>query len=394
MNRYLTQHKEEFCCGCNACVEKCPVRCIEMQKDDNGFIFPRLTEPEKCINCGLCSKVCPFEDTDSNNTAEFYAVAGYTNDAEILSKSSSGGIFTELAKLFFDDGGAVFGASLDSEHKLSHICVDSVNDLHKIQGSKYIQSSTNGVFSKCKQELENGRKVLFSGTPCQISGLRKFLGKEYENLYTADVICHGVPSEKMFEAYVDYLEKKHNAKLVDICFRDKKKNGWSITLKYTMEYKNGRKKDYRLISPMSEYFTGFLGGYISRESCYVCPFSSLDRPSDITMGDFWGYQKTRPELANDKGLSLLLVNTEKGKALLERLKEQGLFFSTVSEDSVSKSENKNLYKPTHRPPERTEIYSELEKHGFEYISGKYLRKHFTFKNRVKNAIPKRYWKFL
>ena len=145
---------------------------------------------------------------------------------------------------------------------------------------------------------------------------------------------------------------------------------------------------------MSEYFTGLLGGYISRESCYQCPYSSLNRPSDITMGDFWGYQKTRPDLANEKGLSILLINTEKGKELYNILVNNGLFFSEVSENSVRMSENKNLYKPTTRPKERDDIYSEFNKHGFEYIAKKYLQKYFTFRNKIKNVIPKKYWKYL
>lgn len=394
MNKYLTENRKEFCCGCNACAEKCPTKCIEMCVDSQGFSYPVITEINKCVNCGICANVCPFEKPQNIAETEFNAVAGYSLNDEILLKSSSGGIFTELVNIFLEDGGVVFGAALDEKHKLSHIAVCSSNDIYKIQGSKYIQSNTKDVFSICKAELETGKKVLFSGTPCQISALTKFLNKKYDNLYTTDVICHGVPSQKMFDAYVDYLEKKHKAELVDISFRDKKKNGWSITLRYTMRYKNGKTKDYYLISPMSEYFTGFLGGYISRESCYECPFSSLNRPSDITMGDFWGYQKTRPELVNKKGLSVLLINSNKGKEMLNQLKRRGLFFSDVTENSIRMSDNKNLYTPTFRPNERDVIYKEFEENGFKYIAKKYLQKHFTLRNRVKNIIPKKYWQYL
>lgn len=394
MNKYLAKNKKEFCCGCNACAEKCPTKCIEMNMDSEGFSYPVIADIDKCIKCNICAKVCPFQEVDNINTTKFDAVAGYSLNDDILMKSSSGGIFTELVRFFLNDGGVVFGASLDEKHKLSHIAVDCLDDIYKIQGSKYIQSNTKGIFSNCKAELESGKKVLFSGTPCQISALTKFLNKQYDNLYTADVICHGVPSQKIFDAYVEYLEKKHKAELIDISFRDKKKNGWSITLRYTMKHKNDKIKDYYLISPMSEYFTGFLGGYISRESCYECPFSSLNRPSDITMGDFWGYQKTRPELANEKGLSVLLINTNKGKELLNILKQKGLFFSDVTENSIRMSENKNLYKPTFRPNDRDIIYKELNENGFEYIAKKHLQKHFTLRNKIKNIIPKKYWKYL
>lgn len=394
MNRYLTEKRKDFCCGCNACAEKCPTQCIQMKIDSEGFSYPEIIDINNCVNCDICAKVCPLEQVETSSNTELNAVAGYSLNDDILIKSSSGGIFTEISKVFLENEGVVFGAALDENNKLFHIPVESFENIYKLQGSKYIQSNINGVFSSCKKELESGKKVLFTGTPCQISALNKFLNKQYDNLYTVDVICHGVPSQKIFDAYVEYLENKHQAQLVDISFRDKKKNGWSITLRYTMKYKNGNTKDYYLISPMSEYFTGFLGGYISRESCYQCPYSSLNRPSDITMGDFWGYQKTRPELVNNKGLSILLINTEKGKELFNILKNKGLFFSEVTENSIRMSENKNLYKPTVRPKERDDIYLEFNKYGFEYIAKKYLQKYFTFRNKIKNTVPKKYWKYL
>lgn len=389
MNQFLNTGDYADCCGCSACMAVCPSNCIAMKETEEGFLYPEIADKSKCLNCSLCAQVCPMEnEREAKNVIN--ALAGYTKNKETVMKSSSGGIFPELAEVFLKNSGIVYGAYLQDDHKLIHIGIERSEDLGKILGSKYIQSDMQDVYAACKQELENGKKVLFSGTPCQVDGLRKFLRCEYENLYTADVICHGVPSQKMFDQYVTFLEKKHRAKLIDINFRDKTRNGWSITLRYTMEFKDGRQKNYYLLSPLSEYFSGFLGGYFMRESCYACPFASLERPSDITMGDFWGYQKTRPDLKHDEGLSLLLVNSDKGERLIQMLEDKGVFLDTVSEESVRDSENKNLYKPTRRPEQRNTIYSELNQEGFAFIAKKYLRRSFSAKNRIKNKLPKKY----
>ena len=386
MNKYLANGDWSECCGCYACISACPTACISMKQTSEGFSYPSIEDVSKCISCGLCSKVCPVEQRiEKEDSSLFYAA--YTKDKSIISNSSSGGIFGELAIYFLDHGGVVFGASLNEKHCLSHISISTKEDLYKLQSSKYIQSEIGNSYQECEAFLKSGKIVFFTGTPCQIQGLKLYLKKTYDNLFTADVICHGVPSQKMFDAYVAYLEKKHKAKLVDINFRDKKRNGWSITLRYTMQFPSGRKKDYYLISKLSEYFSGFLGGYISRESCYKCQFSSLKRPGDITMGDFWGYQKTRPELRHDEGLSIILVNSEKGEQMLCFLDKESVSFETINAKSVYNSENKNLYFPTKRPDARSVIYYELSNDGFESISSKYLRKGHTLKNYIKNHWP-------
>ena len=386
MNRYLTSKVSSQCCGCSACVARCPKHCIGMTTDQDGFYVPEILDADACINCALCSKVCPFENPKSNTATNLF-YAAFTNDDNTISRCSSGGIFPELAKWFLDKGGKVYGAYLDENHKLFHIGIDKKSDLIKLQGSKYLQSDIKQTYQECKDELNKNRIVLYTGTPCQIQGLKRFLGKEFDNLYTLDVVCHGVPSPSVFEAYVKFLEKKHCAKLVDINFRDKKRNGWSITLRYTMEFSSGKRKDYYLISKLSEYFMAFLSGAISRESCYQCPFSSLERPGDITLGDFWGYQATRPELRHDAGLSLLLVNSQKGHHLIECCKEKGVTLNSVTEDSVKRSENKNLYYPTVRPIIRNKVYEELSQKGFEYIGVKYFRKSQTWQIKLRNTLP-------
>lgn len=385
MNKYLDRHNPSDCCGCSACVQKCPKQCITMHNDKDGFLFPIVVNSQ-CIDCGICAKVCPMENAVEPSDCQRYYGAYNVKTHEVIN-SSSGGIYPALAKWVIAQGGIVYGAALDSEHKLYHVGVNSLEEVSSTIGSKYFQSDIKKTYQECKSNLDAGKIVLFTGTPCQVHGLKCFLRKDYERLYTADVICHGVPSEKMFNAYVDFLEKKHKAKLVDINFRDKTRNGWSITLRYTMEFANGKRKDYFLISKLSEYFMAFLGGSIARESCYVCPFSSLSRPGDITMGDFWGYQTTRPDLRHDDGLSLILSNTDKGKELIDTLAKNGIVLKKVDEECVKASENKNLYYPTKRPSLRDVVYQELENEGFEYIAEKYYRHTHTFKNKMKNNLP-------
>lgn len=383
-NYFISNDKKE-CCGCGGCVIKCPQKCIKMVEDSEGFFYPKIKESD-CIDCGLCGKVCPQCGVGKFNIGAGYA-AHSTNDI-VLKNSSSGGIFFETASFFINNGGVVYGAYLDCNTlDLTHIRVNTLGDLSKVQGSKYYQSNLEDVFAQCKKDLDNNILVLFTGVPCQVEALKKYLGKDYDNLYLGDVICHGVPSKKMFSAYVSFLENKHNAKLVDISFRDKIKNGWSITLRYTMR-KRGKDKTYFLISKLSEYFNGFLSGLFMRESCYCCQFSKRERVSDFTMGDFWGFQKTRPELTNDQGLSLILINTEKGQYIKKILENQNVIFNEVSEESIKESNNKNLYTPTIRPTVRNNIYQECDKYGFEYIARKYLRNNFTLKNRLKNMLPK------
>ena len=370
MNTYLETKQPEKCSGCGACTSICPVSCIEMSVDKDGFLFPYIKNADECINCGLCSRVCPIEHPFMFK-GELNAYGSYSTDENVLLKCSSGGLFPELAKHFVKEGGCVYGAAFDDNWCLRHEKAEQPSELIRLYGSKYVQSEIGNSYEDCKFELNQGRLVLFTGTPCQISGLHNYLKKDYENLYTIDVICHGVPSNKIFHAYLDSLEKKHNGRICEVVFRDKSKNGWSITLKYAIKKKNGKISSYYYKSSDSSYFTAFLKGMIARESCYNCPFATLSRPGDLSLGDFWGYQKTRPELENLMGLSLVLCNSLKGNDLINILKSRNVFFSEVNENSIRNSENKNLYRPTTRNENRNVIYEELENNGYSYIE-----KHF------------------
>lgn len=389
-NKYLISKLNEDCCGCGACELKCPKQCIELVENNEGFLYPSLNR-NKCIDCGICKNVCPMEIERKDDKMLPYAA--YSKNKNILRQSSSGGIFSEFSEYILENQGKVYGAYMDKKFNVTHIGIETSDDLYKLTSSKYVQSDINNTYLTCKEDLDNKRLVFYVGTPCQIYGLKKFLGKEYENLYTADLICHGVPSKKMFYSYIDYLEKKHKGILTDINFRDKEKNKWSITLSYKI-LKNGKEKKYNKISSLSEYFNGFLSGSFMRDSCYKCPFSATKRYGDVTLGDFWGYQKSLPSLRNDDGLSIVLCNTNRGRNMIELLKRRNVFLTQVSEESVLKSENKNLFYPTRRPEIRNNIYIELDRDGFDSISNKYFRDNFTLKNRIKNLIPLQFIKYI
>ena len=386
MNRFLENQVQSDCCGCSACVEVCPKNCLTIGKNDDGIIIPIISNKDACIECGLCSKVCPVENKMKTSYSNTYYGA-YSNIPEDINFSASGGIFPVLARWVIAQGGVVYGAYLDGEHDLYHIKITEAKDIKKLQNSKYFQSEIRETYRTCKTDLQEGRLVLFTGTPCQVQGLKLFLKKDFENLLTADLICHGVPSKKMFDAYVAFLEKKHKGKLIDINFRDKKRNGWSHTLRYTMEYPNGKRKDYYFISRLSEYCMAFLSGSIARESCYTCQYASMSRPGDITLGDFWRYHKKRPDLRHDKGLSLIISNSTKGEKIINGLRNHGACFIEVDEESVKASGNGNLYFPVKRPKIRDHVYGELEQFGFEYIARLYFRKEQTLKNKLMNYLP-------
>ena len=386
MNRYLTTKDITQCCGCSACVARCPKKCIGMTTDKDGFYVPEVLNVDACIDCGICSKACPFENPKSNDeTTRFYAA--YSTNEQFIMNSSSGGIFPELAAAFLKTGGMVYGAYMDDDYTLYHTGINDLSDLPKLMRSKYYQSDIRNTYHECQQDLIGGKKVLFSGVPCQIQGLKRFLGKNYDNLYTVDIICHGVPSPLMFSAYRSYLERKHSGKIVEVNFRDKTKYGWSVAMKYVIEKPNGIRKEYVYNYNLSSYLRPFLMGLLTRESCYRCPFSSLERPGDITLGDFFGYQITRPELAHKEGLSLILVNSAKGCELKAICDDAGVVLTDVTEYDVRMSGTRNLYKPTERPENRDVIYTSLHNKGIDYLIKMYFKPKLSLRQKIRYMLP-------
>lgn len=304
--------EKEHCTGCSACASICPKSCITMVPDKEGFWYPGI-DLKSCINCGLCEKVCPILHRGEPAREPPLAYAAFHRDEMIRMESSSGGVFIAFAEKVIGRGGVVFGARFDDSFHVVHGMAETRQELEAFRGSKYVQSEIGNTYKQAKDFLDQSRLVYFSGTPCQIGGLKAFLGKEYENLICQDLICHGVPSPKVWEKYVAFREAEAGAPVRAISFRDKTK-GWK-RFSLSVRFQNGR--EYRELLDRDSYQQAFLNNVDLRPSCYKCAFKSLRRQSDVTLADFWGVETIFPELCDDKGVSLLLVHSEKGCHLLQ-----------------------------------------------------------------------------
>lgn len=296
------------CCGCGACAATCPTNAIQMVYDNEGFSYPDV-DSDKCIKCGKCVKVCPFKDKDKTLPRGVRLFAARAKNDDIVKTSSSGGIFSVLADVVLRKGGVVFGAAWIAERqRVEHLGVEDAEGLARLRGSKYVQSVIGGAYRDAKQLLDAGRTVLFSGTPCQLTGLHAFLGKSYDNLLCVDVVCHGVPSPKVLNVY---LAATVGNDVSDVRFRDKLKGWRNFTLSVISE------GAYKALGSLREntYLKGFLANLYLRPSCYKCKADKL--ASDITLADYWSISKMAPEFDDDKGVSAVLICSKKGLALFE-----------------------------------------------------------------------------
>lgn len=362
------------CTGCYACYNVCPQNAITMDEDNYGFQYPTINK-EKCINCGLCEKICPVLHKEKvNNQPKAYACIN--KNENIRKQSSSGGIFTLLAEKILDLGGVVFGAQFDEDFNVIHSYVENKEDLYKFRGSKYVQSQIGASFKKVRQFLNEGRCVLFTGTPCQIEGLYSYLSKEYEKLYTQDIICHGIPSPKVWRKYIKSIEDAKKYKLTNANFRNKT-TGW---LTYSFKYQLENKKIYTEYSFENKYMQLFLKSIILRESCYNCHFKSKNRKSDITLADFWGIQNVVPKMFDNKGTSLVIVNSQKGNELFNKIKQDIKYIENDFEESIKY--NPSMTKSTERPKSREEFFEKLENEDLETLAEKYVVKENTIKRNI------------
>lgn len=288
---------KEKCVGCKSCEQSCPKQCISMIENKEGFWYPFVDE-KNCVECELCLKRCPVENTDIHRNEPKKVWAWRNKNDEDIMRSASGGASDSAVKTVLQFGGVAYGAAYDEKFVVSHIAVTTDVQRQKIQSSKYVQSDLKDCYSKVKEDLLKGKRVLFTGTPCQIAGLYAFLGGDKENLHTIDLICHGVPSPKFFKKYLEYQKSKIDESIVYFNFRSKDKRGWGT--QYLLKTKTKTKT--KTLS-LDRYGKHFMDGDCYRESCYQCPYANTKRVGDLTVGDFWGVVKSHPAFYSEKGVS-------------------------------------------------------------------------------------------
>lgn len=358
--------KKQNCSGCHACSNVCPKQCITMTEDSEGFWYPQIDE-DKCVNCGSCEKVCPIINVPKQLDCKIVAYACKNRYEDDRDMSSSGGVFSLMCKYVISQKGVVFGAAFDESFSVSHMHAETSEGCEKFRGSKYVQSKIGDSYIKAKQFLDSERVVLFSGTPCQIAGLETFLRKKYKNLIMIDIACHGVPSPSVYKKYVDLLEEKNKSKISSISFRDKS-TGWS-KYSFRVDFKNGAKLNE--IGCNNTYMKGFLSDIYLRPSCYECKFKKPVTSADVTLADYWGVQKIHSDFDDDKGTSLVLVNTKIGEELIRNISSNMDIIKTDLE--YASNCNPCIEKPVKYNSKRDEFFNEFHNNDIEKTIYKYTK---------------------
>lgn len=347
----MLEQQKSNCTGCYACYSVCPRNAIAMQEDEEGFRYPEVDD-KRCIQCEACSRVCPvLHPVPVKNTAVPRTYAAVNEDWEVRRKSSSGGIFYLLAEKILDAGGIVFGAGFDENWEVCHQEVKSKEKLPKLQTSKYVQSRMEDTFQKVREELQQGRKVLFIGTPCQSAGLQNYLHQSYDNLYTADFICHGVPSPGVWRKYLKCRSKGNE--ISGISFRNKKISWERYLLVFRFKDRNkfiAEDQNHDL------YMRGFLQDLYLRPSCSNCKFRKQNRPVDLTLADYWGVQEVEPDMYDGKGTSLVFIQSEKGQKLFDQIEAK----KKESDFARAVSHNRSMLQQIPPSPKRAEFFKEFQ----------------------------------
>lgn len=385
----ITIKEKRECCGCGACVQVCPKQCICISADNEGFLYPQV-DSTICTNCRLCEKVCPSLNVNGPIPPLIVYAAKCRNE-NIRMKSSSGGIFTLLAERIISEGGVVFGAKFDESWNVVHDYTETIAGLEAFRGSKYVQSVIGNNYRKAKQFLGEGRKVLFSGTPCQIAGLKKILKKEYTNLLTVDVVCHGTPSPLIWQDYLTYRRTRAILKnkvelpqIADISFRDKT-SGWkNFGFKICFS-------DSCQITPFNKdlFMRGFLKNLYIRPSCYYCVARQGGSGSDISIADYWGAQSIHPELDDDKGVGLVLIYSKQGLTIFDQIKNNITYI--VSNYDKAVKYNPCIVSSVEVPAYRNEFWKEYEKYGIDAIKRICGRMEPSIVEKCKNWLRRKLW---
>ena len=360
----ITIKDKSACCGCSACASVCGHQAITMKPDGMGFLYPEVDQ-SKCVDCGLCNQVCAFNaDYDKSNNLpapDVYAVRH--KDINEISTSRSGAVFIALSDWILEQGGAVYGVGYEGHFRVVHKRATNKEERNEFKGSKYVQSDLKDTFFQIKQDLKKGYKVMFSGTPCQTSGLLSYLKlfkQDISQLYVVDLVCHGVPAPYVWRDYLKYIEKKYHAEVTTVNFRDKSQLGWAA---HKESFRLGDK--YICISTYTDLFYKHI---MFRHSCGVCYFTNLKRPSDLTIADFWGWKKVDQYInADDKGISLLLVNTEKGRHLFSEIVDRIHYLQTDTRHCLQP----NLEHPSLISSLRVDFEQDFISKGFVYCAKKY-----------------------
>ena len=358
-----------LCCGCNVCGDICPKGAISFKTDKEGFWYPEV-DTDSCVNCGLCEKVCPvLSKADFIKRYETPAVyAAYSKDEAIRIDSTSGGIHSVLAGKMFDRGAFIGGAVYNEDLTVSQVITDDRERLPEIRSSKYLQSDASSVYKAISERLKEGRDVFFCGTPCQVQALYKFLGREYDNLITADILCRGVNSPKVFLAYVEMLEKKYGSKATAVKFKSKEK-GWH-NFSVRVNFENG--KVYCRDRWHDLFFIGYLQyNNFVRPSCYKCRFKCFPQKSDITLADFWGIEKLDPSMDQDRGTSMVMVNSDKGAALFEAIKDD-IVWKEFTQDEAAAGNPAMNHSLKSRFATREAFFEDLDRLPFDKVALKYF----------------------
>ncbi len=369
------------CSGCKSCFNICPVSCISMDCEQEGFWYPAV-DKSRCIRCGKCVKACPILNPLEFPNVVSEAYAAYAKDDNIRLQSSSGGIFTLLAETIIDESGIIFGAAFTEDFSVRHMIGRRKQDISKLRGSKYVQSDIGESLKEAQNCLENDLPVLFSGTPCQIAGLKSFLGREYERLFCVDFICHGVPSPKVWKKYIEFRESVSNSKTQDITFRNKR-YGWenySVVFNFSdgAEYLRSLKEDI--------FMKSFLNDLCLRPSCYQCRFKKNDRASDVTLADFWGVSDLLEDFNEDKGISLVWIHSQRGKETFSKILDRIEYRVVNLTDAIKL--NPSATRSVALPNKREFFFANLDIIPIDMLI------HDTVKEPVRSRIGKLNQKFL